>query len=286
MNKHLRIWAWLLSAALLMAVSCGSDDDDKKGDVDTNNDDKSSDDKSSDDKSSDDKSSDDKGSDDKGSDDKGSDDKGSDDKGTDDDTETENGDTETENGDTESDSEPVAQDVGDDVGDPCACTAKTCFNNLIPTDPVPVPNGGPIVGCGNLPTDHPGAEVVCARSYNGNLSSHIWFANGYCALQATSCDGSSTICNAAEYGDFDAMTTCPTGQVMLENEIEISALIFSAKLKTKTCVKPCTDDADCRIGEHDPVWDAPGEYACVEKDGIGFCYDARNLPDDYDVTQY
>ena len=264
MNKHLRIWAWLLSAALLMAVSCGSDDDDKKGDVDTNNDDKSSDDKSSDDK---------------GSDDKGSDDKGSDDKGTDDDTET-------ENGDTESDSEPVAQDVGDDVGDPCACTAKTCFNNLIPTDPVPVPNGGPIVGCGNLPTDHPGAEVVCARSYNGNLSSHIWFANGYCALQATSCDGSSTICNAAEYGDFDAMTTCPTGQVMLENEIEISALIFSAKLKTKTCVKPCTDDADCRIGEHDPVWDAPGEYACVEKDGIGFCYDARNLPDDYDVTQY
>jgi len=39
-------------------------------------------------------------------------------------------------------------------------------------------------------------------------------------------------------------------------------------------------------GEPDPVVDEVTQYACIDKDGVKFCYDPRNLPADYTATAF
>ena len=51
------------------------------------------------------------------------------------------------------------------IGSSCSCSGEECENTG-----VPVPHAGEISGCGDVPTDWPGALKACLRSYVGSLS--------------------------------------------------------------------------------------------------------------------
>ena len=168
------------------------------------------------------------------------------------------------------------------IGASCACEGNGCV-----TLGVPVPNGGTIVGCDNVPTDLTGAELVCLRTYVGEGGTKTYFANGYCSLMSVACTGSDVICTPATMGDHTAMTRCPAGSAMVESTIDVNVIIFDATVSNKTCALRCESDADCRLGETDPVLnDAPSQYACVDGGTAKFCYDPRNLPAEYTVTPF
>jgi hypothetical protein len=136
-----------------------------------------------------------------------------------------------------------------------------------------------------------GADLVCLRSYAGALATHTYFANGYCGLMSTFCDGDDMICDSAEFGDYDTMDGCPAGYVLIEFSQDVTVFsIYNATISNKICAKTCTEDDQCRTDETDPIWDgAATQYTCVDdKDPVKFCYDPRNLPDvaEYTVTQY
>ena len=177
------------------------------------------------------------------------------------------------------------------IGASCGCTGETCA-----AFGIPVPNGGDgIVGCENVPADHPG-KVVCLRTYAGDIATKTYFANGYCALQAVAnCEGAAVICGSASFGDYNNMTSCPAGSVMLQKKVNASATLaalggatMTATMDSKTCAQGCTTDADCRVGETDPeINNAPSQYACIDKDGVKFCYDPQNIREDtYTATAF
>src|SRR5512133_2108501 len=117
----------------------------------------------------------------------------------------------------------------DSLGGDCTCEGSDCVNTG-----VPVPSGGDngtIVGCGDVATDVTGAELVCLKTYDGNLANKTYFANGYCALQATQCDGDDIICNTAVWGDYAGMTSCPAGSVLVAATTEASVMgIYNATI--------------------------------------------------------
>lgn len=170
-------------------------------------------------------------------------------------------------------------------GSACQCTDTECDQLG-----VPLPNGGTgtITGCDEVPTDWTGAERVCLRSYGGTLATHTYFANGYCGVMSTACEGADMICNSAVFGDYDAMIACPSGTVMLQDSQEVSyGGTMTATVRNKLCAKPCTATGQCRETETDPVWsDEVTEYQCLDKDGVKFCYDPRNLSTGYTATQF
>ena len=174
------------------------------------------------------------------------------------------------------------------IGSACGCQGDDC--SLLE---VPIPSADGIVGCDDVPSDHEGV-LVCLQTYSGEAATNTFFANGYCALQAiANCAGNVLICGSAEIGDYDAMTTCPAGSVMLTNNITAEATLpgtsvaVEATMDSKTCVKGCATDADCRGGETDPVLNAASGYACIEKAGVKFCYDPQNIKDDtYTATAF
>ncbi|MBN2716295.1 MAG: hypothetical protein JXX14_10600, partial [Deltaproteobacteria bacterium] len=138
------------------------------------------------------------------------------------------------------------------IGSSCACNASTCE-----TLGVPIPGAEGIVGCEDVPANHAG-KLVCLRTYAGDLATNTFFANGYCALQAiANCEGAGAgiICDNATIGDYDAMTSCPAGAVLLSKKVTASAMggALSATMDSKTCVRACVTDADCRVGETDPA---------------------------------
>jgi len=158
------------------------------------------------------------------------------------------------------------------LGKPCTCQGKSCE-----IMGVPLPAGGTIIGCENVPV-WPGAELVCLRSYTGSMSEDNFFANGYCSLMASSCTGDDMICNSGTIGEYAKMVSCPPGSVMLSAIAEMEMSSLKATLSTKYCAPACTRDDECRNDEFDPVFDgAPTQYQCVELDGINFCCDPRNL---------
>ena len=118
------------------------------------------------------------------------------------------------------------------------------------------------------------------------MATNTYFANGYCALMATACDGAFLICNSAVFGSYDDMVACPTGYVLLMFSQSVSALGGTAIVDNKICVAPCETDEDCRAGETDEAIDEVTQYACIDKDGVNFCYDPRNLPESYTADQF
>lgn len=167
------------------------------------------------------------------------------------------------------------------VGSACECTGQGCDNMS-----VPVPNGGTIVGCDDVPTQT-GAELVCMQTYSGGLATDTWFANGFCSLMATTCTGAALICDSAVFGDYDTMVACPAGMVMIEDTQEVDVFNNQATIQNKLCAPSCTTSADCREGEEDPkLYDEVTQYQCVDKGGVKFCYDPRNLGTTYTVTQF
>ena len=167
------------------------------------------------------------------------------------------------------------------IGSACTCTGSDCDQMGVPK-----PASGTIVGCDDVPTDWTGAAQVCLRTYEGTLATNTYFANGYCSLMATQCTGADLICNSAVFGEYDNMTTCPQGTVMVEASQDVDVFGNTATIDNKNCVATCESDADCRTGEHDPVVDEDTQYQCIDKDGVKFCYDPRNLPDVYTATAF
>ena len=194
--------------------------------------------------------------------------------------------------DSSSDTEPVGDtgtgtvSVGDgNIGSPCSCSDAACE-----MAGVPIPNGGDaIVGCDGVPTDHAGARV-CLRSYAGQTVTKTYFANGYCALQSIgNCVGADIVCGSATFGDYATMTSCPAGTVMIEMNVETSMAggLLSATMDSRACVKSCTTDAECRVGETDATFGGEAsQYGCIDRDGVKFCYDPRNLSETYSATLF
>jgi hypothetical protein len=167
------------------------------------------------------------------------------------------------------------------LGSPCSCTDSSCDQAGVPE-----PTHGPIQGCDHLPSAWPGGARACLRSYAGSLATSTYFANGYCALMAATCSGSSLICNSATAGDYAALVDCPPGAVLLEDTQQVSVLGAGATIQSKLCVQGCAAAGQCRESETDPVWSGSTQEQCLDKAGVKFCYDARNLSSSYTVTPF
>ncbi len=213
------------------------------------------------------------------------------DNGTDDDTKVDAGSdvdagTETDAGpdagpETDEDiSQDQDQPVEQSIGAPCHCEGDDCEQMG-----VPLPTADTIVGCDNVPSVASTA-LVCLRSYNGSLATHTFFANGFCALMSTRCEGANLICGSAVFGDYDAHVVCPAGTVMISLSEEIEVFGQKATIDNKSCHPGCADDNDCRTGETDPVFSAPAQYQCVDKNGVKFCHDPQNLTVEYTAVAF
>ncbi|MBN2344541.1 MAG: hypothetical protein JXX29_01410 [Deltaproteobacteria bacterium] len=169
------------------------------------------------------------------------------------------------------------------IGSACTCVGTTCESAT-----VPLPNGGEgIIGCDDVSTEF-GGSVVCLRTYSGTMANDVFFANGYCAIQAmANCTGNDLVCATAEYGDFDAMTSCPAGTVLIEMDVVAATIVGDANLSSKVCAKGCADNSECRTDETDPVLSGEAtQYACIGETGAQFCYDPRNLSATYTATAF
>jgi len=168
-----------------------------------------------------------------------------------------------------------------DIGSSCSCEGDECVQMGVPK-----PAGGTIIGCDDVPDDWTGAQKACMQTYEGQLATNTYFANGYCSLMATKCEGAELICSSAVFGDYDAMTSCPGGTVMVVASQDVEVFSQQATIDNKNCVVACETNDDCRVGEHDPVVDEVTQYQCIDKDGVKFCYDPRNLPAEYTATAF
>jgi len=162
------------------------------------------------------------------------------------------------------------------LGSPCSCTGDGCDQMGMP-----IPTGGLIVGCSDVPTDWTGAVPACLRTNASGVGPESWFANGFCTLMAVECDGDATLCDGNDVGMFDLMVECPAGSALITGSAELSVMGMSATLTSKLCAPSCEGEGQCREDETDPDLDgAATQYQCHELDGVQFCYDPRNLGDD------
>jgi len=185
--------------------------------------------------------------------------------------------------------EVTSNDAGDDdspidkdrwIGSACSCEGDLCTVAGAPTI-----HRGTIIGCEAVPKEWPGALLGCMRT-SDNMATiegapDYYYAKGFCTLIAVNCTGDEGICNSANRGDFELMISCPEGTAMVTVQEDFFILSLHALIEQKLCVPLCEKNADCRIDEYDDVRDEPGQYQCLENDGVEFCYDSRNLPDDY-----
>lgn len=187
----------------------------------------------------------------------------------------------TDTADTNADS--GTSDAGGDqgIGLSCSCQGEGCEQMG-----VPVPNGGDMVGCSDVPSGWLGAELVCLRSYVGEMTTNTYFANGFCSLMAVSCVGNDMLCAGAIMGDHGAMVACPAGTVLIQGSEVLEVMSMSATLDSKRCAPVCEGEDDCRGGEHDSVLDEATQYQCIDEQGVRFCYDPRNLPSGYTVEEF
>ncbi|MCP4676268.1 MAG: hypothetical protein GY854_12310 [Deltaproteobacteria bacterium] len=170
------------------------------------------------------------------------------------------------------------------IGSSCSCEGAGC--NKAGFD-IPIPSGGNIIDCDDVPAQWQGAMKACMRSYRGIIPPKTYFANGYCVMLATTCEGHPTICGDAEFGNYEDMTVCPSGTVMINTIQDVDLGGLQATINTKTCILGCEDDGDCRLDENDPVWNnQKTEYECVDKNDASFCFDPRNLEGEYSAESF
>jgi len=167
------------------------------------------------------------------------------------------------------------------IGSTCRCEGDQCRLLGIPSLVY-----GTVVGCEDIPKDWPGAEVACRESYEGDYNRNTYFAQGFCTLLAVACDGDDLICSASDIGNFQAMTACPENSAMITVEYTETVEGLNAKLTFRSCAPTCDKDSDCRVDAFDEILDEPGQYQCIDKDGVKFCLDPRNLTDDYSAEAF
>ena len=161
-------------------------------------------------------------------------------------------------------------------GSPCTCEGDLCTIAGVPTFFL-----GTVVGCDNIPKEWPGAVLGCMETYTGEIGNHSYYAQGFCTLIASACEGDEIICNVGIVGDFQKMTTCPENTVMVTTDYSLSVSGLNAILYQKLCAPVCERDQDCRVDDFDETTDSPGQYECIHQGAFSFCYDARNLADGY-----
>ena len=164
------------------------------------------------------------------------------------------------------------------IGGPCRCDGLACVWN----QDNDMSFAGNLIGCDNLPDDWPGAVKTCLHSNIDASPTPTYYPNGYCSLIAVKCTGPKRVCQsvASSETSFDAFTTCPAGMVMLTySSVKQSGILdIEARLDHKACFQGCDCDADCRGKEADArIQNAPAQYRCIKKKGIGFCADFRNV---------
>jgi hypothetical protein len=104
---------------------------------------------------------------------------------------------------------------------------------------------------------------------------------------ATTCTGAALICDSAVFGDYATMTSCPAGSVMISDSQAVDVLGQQATIQNKLCVRACAGNGDCRTSETDPALnDEATQYQCIDKGGVKFCYDPRNLSASYTATAF
>jgi Cadherin-like beta sandwich domain len=189
----------------------------------------------------------------------------------------------------------AATSVAGGIGDPCTCSGSGCTNALTG---VTLPAGGTITGCSNIPQANisAGRALMCLRSFESTGTAQslgvpsLYFANGYCALGAAKCTntGALDLCSAdpgSTFGNYDTMTTCPSGSVMISYSLSLPSL--SIAIYTKACTKSCTVNTDCRNNETDPVFaNATTGYECIDKNGVEFCFDPRDFTGAYTAQAF
>lgn len=187
--------------------------------------------------------------------------------------------------DSDSDSDTDSDgDAGLDIGSACTCEGTGCFSEY--DEDIPIATGGTIIGCDEVATDFVAAELACMRSYKGDVAAHTYYANGYCSLMATDCEGNDLLCDLSIVGSYVDMVACPTGHVLLRYTKSFSTPLGDATLHTKLCANSCDQADNCRIDEFDPIHNADANYDCLDKNGVKFCSDARNLPEGYEAEQF
>jgi len=155
------------------------------------------------------------------------------------------------------------------IGASCECTGDNCETMGIAN-----PSGSPISGCMNMP-EWEGAQRVCLRTIEvKEVAPRTKFPQGYCALGAINCTGTN-LCQFANYGDYDKMTSCPSGSAMLVSEFDYELYGEPAHIKNKTCAKLCETDADCN---------KDGEISCLSRNGVKFCYNDFTFTDTGEPT--
>lgn len=178
--------------------------------------------------------------------------------------------------DTQSDTGPAPADGATEelwLGDPCACEGTGCE-----TLGTPVPTGGTIVGCDNVPAVA-GGLLACMRTGAAGVGPASWFANGYCSVMSAACTGDGTLCAMAAVGEYGAMTACPSGSALLGSTAGLVMGSSEATVTTRLCVPLCSGaTGECREGEVDPeLGGEASQYQCCDVGGVRFCCDPRNL---------
>ncbi|MFV8750864.1 hypothetical protein ACNOYE_09980 [Nannocystaceae bacterium ST9] len=162
------------------------------------------------------------------------------------------------------------------LNDAAVHAACTVYQNGEEVDPLFNVSEGEIMNCENV-TPIPGTAVGCNRSWTYIGDNKVYAAGGDCQMISLKCEGGA-VCPAGPIGDYDAVTECPAGHVLVDKTIEGDGVIVPT-IKSKVCLKACETDRDCRWNEADVYWDVPGEYRCQVtplSGGNRVCNDARN----------
>jgi len=167
-----------------------------------------------------------------------------------------------------------------------ACSCSPLDDSPCDISDIPMISQGDITGCDSVPAVWPGAKRACHRSYIGEMIPPGHYANGFCSLVAVGCSGNPMICNLGAIGDYEAMKSCPENTALVEWTLEIDAGGLRGTLSYKNCAPICKTDEDCRNTEDDPVLEEKTQYQCLDKGGVQFCQDPRNLSSDYTAEAF
>ena len=161
------------------------------------------------------------------------------------------------------------------VNDKAVHAACTVFMDGQEVDPQFDVSVGDIQNCDNV-QPIAGTEVGCNRSWEYIGNNLVYAGGGDCQMISLKCEGGA-VCPAGPIGDYDAVTECPAGHVLIDKTIDGGGVIPT--IKSRVCLKACERDRDCRWNETDTYWQGPGEYRCSTtplSNGATVCQDRRN----------
>ncbi len=190
--------------------------------------------------------------------------------------------------DTDADSDTGTSSGDQSIGSACECTSKDCTMTIPGQKGVPRSFGSTITGCDDVDADAiEGAVLGCLRSYEGPITKNSYFANGYCVIISIKCSGDAMVCNGTAVGDYDQHTECPADTVLVENRVIATTMGMKGTINTRTCMKRCSGQGECREDELDAdLNDKPTQFKCNEVDGVKFCDDVRNIEENETYTEF